>query len=155
MVCISHSINAQIVKTSSSSLTTETSVFCPDGTNPTVSIFINTLNFHKPRTSCTGGFGLCIKLTVSVFCASPIGKSYIKGDQMSVSTKLTNQTAELHFPIALKYEKGFEKADLSTFEIEDKSLSFKTAKGLEKLVKGGIYPVSVIGDEFVVTLNLY
>lgn len=155
MVCITHSVNAQLVKSSASTLTTEASIFCPDGTTPTVSIFINSLNFHKPRTSCTGGFGLCVKMSVSIYCSNTTGKSYIKGDQISVSTKLTNQTAELHFPIALKYEKGFEKTDLSTFEIEDKSLIFKSAKGMEKLVKGGIYPVSVIGDEFVVTLNLY
>ncbi len=129
--------------------------YCPAGTCPSINISLDLLNFHKPRTGCLSGLGLCLKFTASVTCNSCTGKGFIKADKITVWTKLTNQTAELHFPSSIKLEKGFDKTDLSTFELDDKMLSFKFSNGLEKFVKGGIYPVTVIGDEFVVMLSLY
>ena len=143
------------IKSGTNSLTDGSFILCPDGTYPTATVTINTFNLHKPRTNCSNGFGLCLKFSVSVYCASDMGKSSIKMDKTTITAKLTSQTAELHMPVALKFEKGFEKADFTKFEIEDKSLSFKSSSGTEKFVKGGIYPVSIVGDEYVVLLNLY
>ena len=42
---------------------------CPPGTHPvTVFYGIETFNFHKPRTDCQSGFGLCIRLEVGIEC---------------------------------------------------------------------------------------
>ena len=137
------------------SLTDGGFIFCPDGTYPTATVTLNTFNLHKPRTNCMSGFGMCIKFSVSVYCASTTGKSYIKTDKTIATAKVNSQTAELHLPVALKYEKSFEKTDFTKFEVEDKTLSFRSSTGIEKFVKGGVYPVNVIGDEYVVLLNLY
>lgn len=137
------------------SLTDVRFIFCPDGTYPTATVTLNTFNFHKPRTNCLSGFGMCIKFSVSLYCASTTGKSYIKNDKTIATAKINSQTVELHLPVTLKYEKGFEKTDFTKFEIEDKILSFKSSAGIEKFVKGGVYPVTVVGDEYVVVLNLY
>lgn len=146
---------AQTNTSGTGSLTDGGFIFCPDGTYPTATITMNTFNFHKPRTSCTSGFGMCVKFSVSVFCSSDIGKSYIKSDKTTATSKVNSQTAELHLPVTLKYEKGFDKTDFTKFEVEDKTLSFKSSTGIEKFVKGGVYPVTVVGDEYVVVLNLY
>ena len=147
--------HAQTNTIGNSSLTDGGFIFCPDGTYPTATITLNTLSFHKPRTNCTSGFGICIKFSVSVYCGSDMGKSYIKSDKTTATAKVSSQTVELHLPVSLKYEKGFEKTDFTKFEVEDKTLNFKSSTGIEKLVKGGIYPVTIVGDEYVVVLNLY
>lgn len=147
--------HAQTNPTGTSSLTDGGFIFCPDGTYPTATVTLNSFNFHKPRTNCTSGFGMCIKFSVSVYCGSIIGKSYINLDKTTVTAKVNSLTAEFHLPIAMKNEKGFEKTDFTKFEVEDKTLSFKSSTGIEKFVKGGIYPVTVVGDEYVVVLNLY
>ncbi len=127
---------------------------CPPGMCPTVNIFLEMFNFHKPRTNCSNGFGLCIKFSTSVTCEYCFGKSNILGDKISVYTTLDDNYATLHFPMSLKYEKEFEGADFNTFEIEDQSLSFKQENGKEVFVKGGLYPVSIVDDEMIVTLHL-
>lgn len=147
--------HAQTNTIGTSSLTDGGFILCPDGTYPTATVTLNTFNLHKPRTNCTSGFGMCIKFSVSVYCGSTTGKSYIKSDKTTATAKVNSQTAELHLPVALKYEKGFEKTDFTKFEVEDKTLSFKASTGVEKFVKSGIYPVSVVGDEYIIVLNLY
>lgn len=147
--------HAQTNPAGTSSLTDGGFIFCPTGTFPTATVTLNTFNFHKPRTNCTSAFGMCIKFSFSVYCASATGKSYINSDKTTATAKVNSQTVELHLPVGLKYEKGFEKTDFTKFEVEDKTLSFKSSTGIEKFVKGGVYPVTVVGDEYVVVLNLY
>jgi len=128
---------------------------CPDGFCPSVIFSMDMMNLHKPRTGCTTGFGLCLKFSVSLLCNPCTGKSDIKGDKVNLWMHANGQTATIHIPTGMRYEKGFEKADFSVFEIEDKSLSFTFENGITKWVKGGLYPVSNTGDEFVVNLNFY
>ena len=128
---------------------------CPSGMCPAAIITMESFNFHKPRTNCSGGFGLCLKIGFNFACLTCNGKSFIKDGKVNSWVKINQQTAELHVPTNIKYEKGFEKTDMSTFEIEDKSLSFKSDAGIEKTVKGGIYPVSVSGDEYIINLQFY
>jgi len=128
---------------------------CPDNYCPSINFSMDLLNLHKPRTSCTSGLGICLKFSVSLNCNPCIGKSYIKGDKVNLWITSNGQTATLRFPVNVKFEKGFEKADFSTFEIEDKVLAFTFANGVTKLAKGGLYPVSQMGDEYVVNLNFY
>lgn len=128
---------------------------CPSGMCPAAIITMESFNFHKPKTNCSGGFGLCIKLGFNFACLHCNGKSYIKDGKINGWAKINEQSAELHLPIGIKYEKGFEKSDMSTFEIEDKAVSFKYDSKMEKTVKGGTYPVSIIGDEYVINLQFY
>jgi len=128
---------------------------CPDSYCPSINFSMDLLNLHKPRTGCSSGLGICLKFSVSLNCNPCIGKSYIKGDKINLWITSNGQTATLRFPVNVKFEKGFEKADFSTFEIEDKVLAFTFANGVTKLAKGGLYPVSQMGDEYVVNLNFY
>lgn len=128
---------------------------CPDGYCPSVLFSVDLMNLHKPRTGCTLGLGLCLKFSISLNCNPCIAKGYIKGDKVNLWVTSNGQMATLRFPVNLKFEKGFEEADFSNFEIEDKALSFTFENGVTKLAKGGMYPVSQIGDELVVNLNFY
>jgi len=128
---------------------------CADNLCPSLDISLSLANLHKPRTGCSSGFGLCLKLSVSVNCNPCSGKGKIVGDKVNIYTKINNDYAEMHIPVDLKYQKGFEKTDFSIFELEDKSVSFKLSNGIEKLARGGIYPVEFIGDEYVVKINFY
>ncbi len=128
---------------------------CPSGTCPSAIITLESFNFHKPRTSCSSGFGLCIKMGFNFACLPCNGKSFIKDGKVNGWAKINEKAAELHIPVSLKTEKGFEKTDMSTFELEDKSISFKSDSGVEKTVRGGIYPVTVSGDEYIVNIQLY
>ncbi len=128
---------------------------CPAGTCPAAIITLESLNFHKPRTNCSGGFGLCIKMGFNFACLPCNGKSFIKDGKVNGWIKINQESAELHLPVGIKSEKGFEKTDMSTFEIEDKSIYFKSDNGVEKTVRGGIYPVTVSGEEYVVNIRFY
>ncbi len=144
---------AQTSKTSPASI--ETEFPCPAGSCPIVTIAIETFNFHKPRTTCTTGFGLCIKLNAGITCTSCYGKTMLNGNKVNAWARLSSKTAELHIPASLKNAAGFEKTDMTTFQLEDKTVSFTSAQGIVKWVKGGIYPVITQGEEYIITLNLY
>lgn len=154
MVCFANSVFAQSVKISPDVIGGDIPD-CPVGTCPMATISIDVFNFHKPRTNCTSGFGFCLRLSCGITCVNCYFKGSVAGDKVTAYAKMTSTVAELHVPVGLKTAKGFEKTDMSTFEVEDKSLSFKTSTGIEKLVKGGTYPVTVVGDEYVIKLNLY
>lgn len=154
LICCSHAVFAQNNKTSPDVTGGEIPT-CPVGTCPMATINIDVFNFHKPRTNCTSGFGVCLRFSWGISCVSCYYKGSVAGDKLTAYAKLSNAVAELHVPVGLKDAKGFEKTDMSTFEVEDKSLSFKTSTGVEKFVRGGIYPVVVSGDEYVIKLNLY
>ena len=128
---------------------------CPSGTYPTVSISLDMFNLHKPRTSCSKGFGLCIKFSIKLTCESYAKTSYIKENKVFGNISLVNNVAELHIPIDLKKQIGFEKTDLSFFEVEDKAISLVLPSNVEKYVKGGVYPVRMVGEEYIVNLPLY
>jgi hypothetical protein len=68
--------------------------------------------------------------------------------------KITGGNAELHIPLVLKKQKGFEKTDFSVFEIEAGTVSFVTESGKQYFAKAGKYPVTVVGDEMLVNLKL-
>jgi len=129
-------------------------VDCPYGYTPTLHVVLQFINFHKPRTNCTSGFGLCFKHSAYVSCDPNWRKSSLSGTTVDAVGKINKEVIELHIPLALKYQKGFEKTDFSTFELEDKSFSIKTETGIIRYVKAGVYPVSVVDDEFVVNLPL-
>lgn len=128
---------------------------CPAGMCPSAIITIESFNLHKPRTSCSSGFGLCLKMGFNFACFMCGGKAAINNGSVNGWVKINSQTAEMHLPLKLQFEKGFEKTDLTNFEIEDRSLTFTSESGIIKTVKGGVYPVAVKGDDYVINLNFY
>lgn len=127
---------------------------CPPGECPVSYIFIEVFNFHKPRTNCESGFGLCIRIASGIACKPCYYKSSITGTKVNAWAKITGGNAELHIPLVLKKQKGFEKTDFSVFEIEAGTVSFVTESGKQYFAKAGKYPVTVVGDEMLVNLKL-
>jgi hypothetical protein len=127
---------------------------CPPGLCPVVSFNLEVLNFHKPRTSCSKGFGFCIRFSTAVNCEYCRWKSGIENGVVNSTISLSGQIAEWHLPLSLKNEKSFEDTDMSFFEIDDDSFSIDMGNGHRSFVKGGTYPVVTIDNEMVVYLKL-
>lgn len=60
----------------------------------------------------------------------------------------------LHLPSELNSKANFSKEDMTSFEVEEGSISVSMPNGESFWVKAGVYPVVVIGDEYVVNLKL-
>jgi hypothetical protein len=127
---------------------------CPAGMCPSVYFELDIFNFHKPKTNCTNGFGLCIRINTGVECRSCFGKSSMSGTKIKVWAKLNNQSVTLHIPRAIQIQKRFESVSFSQFEIEDQTLNFTFTNGSKRSARGGIYPVSIVGEEFVIQIPL-
>ena len=156
LLFITHVINAQIKKTTPIIEGSPEGIpICPAGMCPSAIVSIESFNLHKPRTSCSSGFGLCIKMGLSFACFYCDGKTTVNNGKVNGWVKINGQSAELHLPTRLKYEKGFEKTDFTTFEIEDRTLAFTSESGQTKTVKGAVYPVSISGEDYVIKLNFY
>jgi hypothetical protein len=125
---------------------------CPIGMCPTVYFEIEIFNFHKPRTNCTSGFGLCVRFNAGVECSPCFGKSSLTGTKVKVWAKLSNHSATLHIPKSLQTQKGFETVKFSQFELEDQALSFSFPNGAKRSVRGGTYSVTAVGDEWVIQI---
>lgn len=151
-LCSIQSTWAQIAKPFPS---TETDLPCPAGTCPMITFSIEAFNFHKPRTACKLGFGLCIKFDIGVTCASCTGRAFMADNKVTVWGKQLGNIIELHIPAALQHASGFEKIDMRSFQVDDQSINVKTASGIVKTVVGGTYPVVIRDNEFVVNLPLY
>ncbi len=137
------------------SASAQTEVGCPPGTSPAISVSLDLFNFHKPRTSCSKGFGLCVKFSVRLICESFSKNVYIKEGKVYTNVAFVNNLAVLHIPISIKNQTGFEKTDMSFFEVEDKAITLMLPNNVEKWVKGGTYPVNIVGDELIVSLPLF
>lgn len=134
---------------------TSTDLPCPVGTCPMITFSIEAFNFHKPRTECKLGFGLCIKLDVGITCASCTGKSSIADNKVTAWGKILGNTLELHIPAALQQVVGFEKTDMRSFQLDEQFIRLKTTNGTIKTVAGGTYPVATRENELVINLPLY
>ena len=152
MILCVQNLNAQTQKTRED--LDDNPPYCPPGTCPTFYINLEVFNFHKPKTNCTSGFGLCIRFASGVICERCLGKSTIENGKINVYGKLNEQNIELYFPQEIQHEKGFENADFNNFEIEDNMLSLMSAEGKTILIPGGNYPVKQIENEFVVEIPI-
>jgi hypothetical protein len=127
---------------------------CPLGMCPMAYISLDALNFHKPRTNCAEGFGLCIKISWGVTCTSCFGKSAVSGSSIKMWSVLKENAAELHIPLGLKNQKGFEKVNFTQFEMDDNSMGFQLSNGKIRYAKGGIYNTTIKDNEYVITVSL-
>lgn len=127
---------------------------CPVGMCPMAYISLDALNFHKPRTNCAEGFGLCLKISWGITCTSCFGKSAVSGSNIKMWSALKGNAAELHIPLGIKSQKGYEKVNFSTFEIDENSMGFQLSDGKIRFAKGGIYSTTIKDNEYVVTVSL-
>jgi hypothetical protein len=134
--------------------TLESPVDCPLGMCPMAYINLDAMNFHKPRTNCTEGFGICIRISWGITCTSCFGKSGVSASSVKMWCVTKENTAELHIPLEIKNQKGFEKVNFSSFEIEESSMSFQYPSGKVRYAKGGVYGTTIKDNEYVVTLSL-
>ena len=152
MILCVQNLNAQTQKTREG--LDDNPPYCPPGTCPTFYINLEVLNFHKPKTDCTTGFGFCVRIASGITCERCLGKSTIENGIINVYGKLNEHNIELHIPQEIQNEKGFEDADFKTFDIEDNNFSLLQADGKPILVPGGSYPVTQIDNEFVVEIPI-
>lgn len=128
---------------------------CPIGLCPSLNIYIDVLNFHKPRTGCGTGFGFCLKLDIGFSCNECKQKTGFDGKKVMVWMKAQSEKIELHIPRSIANAPEYYKTDLNFFEVEDNSILVRDINGKSKSIKGGVYPVFIEGEDLVVQLVTY
>ncbi len=151
IVC--HSAMAQV--STSKTILSDEDPGCPLGLCPSVSIILDMFNFHKPRTGCSSGFGLCIKLDVSVTCHPCSPKTAIADGKVRAWLRVDGSVAELHLPKAIMEFSEFKPDDFTHFVAEDRSIVLYGLDGEVRFLREGNYPVDVRDDELVIKLALY
>lgn len=120
---------------------------------------ITKFNFHKPKTDCLFGFGLCLKMSPIRFecvpCTSlPNGPLSFKQEMVTCYMAAFDQKLELHLPAALLEDESFLQDQAEFFELEDDMLPIpSTSAGESSYVKAGKYPVERRGEELVVSFQ--
>ena len=116
-------------------------------------------NFHKPRTDCLSGFGICLRLSPIRFecipCSNfPSGPVAFKEDKVTCYVMASEDKLELHLPASLMMDESFQQDSFEYFEIEEDMLPF-VRYDAEKIeyAKAGKYPVERRGEELVVLLQ--
>lgn len=151
-LCFSQILFAQQTK---GSLDTDgTSIFldCPAETCPAASVSIDEFSFHKPRTSCSSGFGLCLKVSLSISCLPCDLKSTLIDGKVNALFKLKGNEVTLRIPVDISHKKDFEKTDFSSFEVEEGSIAITGQDGKMMFVQPGIYPVVIEDHEYVINM---
>ena len=127
---------------------------CPNNYSTTIKFSLDKLNFHKPSTNCISGFGFCLKFSLSITCTDIIPKVAISSNTVDSWIKLTSSNAELHVPLEIRNFSDYQYEKLSSFEVQDNAVSFVNPSGIQKWVKGGVYPVIKTGVDYVINLPL-
>jgi len=137
---------------------------CPPGEcSYGITVVIDQFKFHKPRTGCTSGFGLCVKVHLEPVCKPcPLGyptpdnmKTEISDGKVTAWWSIVSNKIELHIPAGLQNVDGYGDSDFTIFEIEDNSFIVDNPdKTTYATVRGGQYKVSKVGNDFVVLLDL-
>jgi hypothetical protein len=131
---------------------------CPPGYGVKANYVIDRLNFHKPRTSCNSGFGFCVKGHWEFTCVAGVPiytpTEITPAGEVKIWLTIVNGKIELHIPTALSQTPEFANIDMTTFEIEDSSISIGKGGSNLGYVKGGVYNVQVVGSDYVVLMNI-
>jgi len=125
---------------------------CPSGYCPSLHINLEIFNFHKPRTSCLAGFGVCCRLSSSVTCEPCFHKSEVSERYATCYAFVRDESVELHIPAAIREMEGFEKSDFKSFEVESGTWEISEDGKETKFIKGGEYEVNEKDDELIVVL---
>jgi hypothetical protein len=109
-------------------------------------------NFHKPRTGCKSGFGLCIRFTTGITCEYCRWRTSLQNGQVESVVVFEGKKAIWHLPASLL--QSLNEAEAATFELEEGMLSFTNDKGAVFKVKGGNYPVVKNEEDLTIELTL-
>ena len=131
---------------------------CPAGYCPYGQYTITTFNFHKPRTGCVSGFGLCIKGDWSSGCRPcrsfrTTSVTKIENGKAICYGEVVNGKLEFRIPAAIRTDQNFSSHEMSTFTIDKAALTIYN-DGKKKVSKEGVYPVTLSGDEYIVLIDL-
>jgi hypothetical protein len=131
---------------------------CPPGYTATGAQYnIDKFNFHKPRTDCASGFGICIKGHWTVNCTQTSPTSRITPtNSVDFWYKLTSTNQlELHLPASIASLPEYVNEDTTTFYVEDNSTELKDGAGVTfATLKDGAYTVTTVGSELVIVIDL-
>lgn len=128
---------------------------CPIGQCPTLNIYLDVLNLHKPRTGCGSGFGFCLKLDIGFICSDCFQKTSCDGKKVKIWMKPKSDKIEIHIPKSIEKLPDFNKADLGHFEVAANSVLIKYSNNKTKTLKEGVYPVFIEGEDLVVYADAY
>ena len=123
---------------------------CQPGYCAGITISIETLNFHKPRTDCTKPFGFCLRIHVGASCIPCYQKSALNGNNIQITGMLHDKEVVLYIPNEIRELKEFNEKDAETFELEDHMLEIEYPDGSIKYAKGGNYAVVKENDVFAI-----
>jgi len=132
---------------------------CPCGAN--IFFTVEKINFHRPRTDCQSGFGICLKISPIYFSCMPCGQNteFTPAEQkgmVNFSVSVECGKAEIHLPLTLGADEEFKEEKMDVFEIEDETLQLSSEKNEQVFwVKGGTYPVYVKNGEYVIPVEIY
>lgn len=152
MICFVTSAFAQTAKISPDA--PEEIPPCPNGYCPSLNIHLSLFNLRKPRTDCTSGLGICIRLQLAVECHPCGGKSRIEGEQLLLVGQVEQNRVILHLPAGLEDQEGFSLNEQSLFEVEEGDIQLTFPRGNTRNVRGGAYPLRRGPDGWLVTLDL-
>ena len=135
---------------------------CPPGQCVTEASFVfDQFNFHKPRTNCTSGFGLCVRGHIEYECgySDCIGvqkvKTGIENDKVIGWFTISENKLEMHLPAQLQNTGEFSTQDLSVFYIDDDMIEVKRSGNiLIGKLKGGQYPVVLNNSELIILIDI-
>lgn len=125
---------------------------CPIGLCPSLNIYLDVFNFHKPRTGCGTGFGFCLKLDIGFTCNECKQKTGFDGKKVMIWMKALADKVEVHIPRSIADAPEFNNSDMKYFEVEENTIFIRGASGKSKSIKGGVYPVFIEGEDLVVQL---
>ncbi len=131
---------------------------CPPGFCATgVSFVIDQFNFHKPRTGCQSGFGICLKGHLEASCTPcwANGKTDYQNGKVTGWFKISKNKLELHLPLALGQSKEFIKEDMSVFCVDDDTITILNTDGSTNCkLKGGEYTVTISGSDYLILIDI-
>ncbi len=133
------------------------SEICPPGQTQIGTTFtIEKFNFHKPRTNCTSGFGLCVKGRWKVKCGYAFPSfPRIEDEKVIIAYKVTDNKLELHLPVDLADDPEFKEVDMTTFSIGADQVQLTDEKGnVVAVLKEGDYAVTRTETELIVLIEI-
>lgn len=132
---------------------------CPIGTHPVLTFSFDQFNFHKPRTNCASGFGLCVRGTWSTTCVPNShfrgvdAQTYINGNMVYGWGEIINSKLELHIPLELASQTDRTLTDISLFSINSGDISISHNNLVFESV-GGDYMTQIINNEIVILIDI-
>ena len=130
---------------------------CPPGCTLVLTYTFTTFNFHKPRTNCESGFGLCIKGVPGTRCNCGWYRptTSIEKGEVKTELRIEGDKAYFYIPYALKQLDEYKNENTDSFTLSEENAAIINADGKTvATMKPGEYVTKIEGDNFVVVIDL-